>query len=197
MKLPLLASLLLLTIVGCATGAPPSALERTLYSVTTNYHTQVIPVAIIGTNATVTATNYVTNVVATYDLHERESVRTGVSAGGAVASTFGFGAGGVIASILLGLYGAWAKFKNVKSNKLNVVLSQGIETAREIMVATSGVNVEKRFVEEMKSQQVDADVKKEATKVSSENVNTAEAKKSAEDVISPSNIPSSRSKPLP
>lgn len=194
---PLLASILLLTLIGCAHGSPPSAIERTLYTVTTNYHTQVIPVAVVGTNAVVTATNYVTNIVATYDLHERESVRTGVSAGGAVASTFGFGAGGVIASILLGLYGAWAKFRNVKSNKLNVVLSQGIETAREIMVATSGLNVEKRFVEEVKSQQVEAGVKAEAAKVSSEKVNTSDAKDSAEKVISPTGIPSSPSLPLP
>lgn len=197
MTRPLLAVLFLASLIGCATGAPPSALERTLYTVTTNYHTQVVPVAVIGSNAVVTATNYVTNVVATYELHEREAVRTGVSAGGAVASTFGFGAGGVIASILLGLYGAWAKFKNVKSNKLNVVLSQGIETAREIMVATSGANVEKRFVEEMKSQQVEAGVKGDAAKVSSEEVNTAEAKESAENVISPGGSAPKKTTPLP
>lgn len=191
------ALFVLLLIAGCATGAPPSAVERAIYTVTTNWHTQIVPVAVFGTNNSIVATNYLTNIVAAYDLTPKESVVTGIQAGGTIGTMLGFGPSGAIATLVLGLLSAWAGWRSNRKGKLNVALAQGIETAREILISTSGRNVEKRFVEEVKSQQVEAGVKAEATKVSRENVNTSDAKDSAEKVMTPSSVPPSDSLPLP
>lgn len=187
----------LLLVAGCATAAPPSGVERAIYSVVTNWHTQIVPVAVFGTNNSIVATNYLTNVVATYDLTPKESMVAGIQTGGTIGTMLGFGPSGAIATLVLGLLSAWAGWRSNRKGKLNVVLAQGIETAREILISTSGRNVEKRFVEEVKSQQVEAGVKAEATKVSRENVNTSDAKDSAEKVMTPSSVPSSDSLPLP
>jgi hypothetical protein len=187
---PLLSLLFLMVLVGCATGSsPPSSIERALYHVTTNYHTNVVPVAVISSNSVVTATNYVTNVFATYGLEEKEAVTSTIGVGGQVATGFGFGGGGIIASLILGALAAWAQWKNSKNKKLAKANSQGLETGRYVIAATAGPAVEAKFVESVKSIQVEAGVKNMATKISSEDVNNLKAKEAAEKVLEPTLTP--------
>jgi hypothetical protein len=181
---PFLTVGLLVLLVGCATGSPPTATERALYQVTTNFVTNVNQVAVVGTNGVVTATNWVTNVFQTFDLQPRASVEAGIRAGGVAATGFGFGLGGVIATILTAVYGAWATWKNVQNAKLAATFANNVQVYREVVRAQpSGTVLDEKLKEQIKAQQVESGVKEQAAKVVETKVNTVEAKAAAKNVL--------------
>lgn len=193
MKLPL-AFLFLLTLIGCSTGAPPSAFERSLYTVQTNYVTNVVALAQIDptnpTNKVVTNVVYQTNVFATYELTPKEAVVTGIQTGGTLGTMLGFGPSGVIASLLLGALSAFGAWRSNRRGKALTILGQNIETASEIFKAQpGGAALDAKFKTEIKSQQVEGGVKKMAADVHDNQVNPGAAKESAERVMKPG-IPS-------
>lgn len=179
---PFLAVVLPFLIVGCASGAPPNATERFLYNVTT----QRVEVVVLRTNITPTSTNVVAvpAFIEIPQLDTKESVITGVQTGGAVASTFGFGGGGIIASLVLSILGAYAGWKNTRLKKLAATMVQNIATGRETILAVAGPVTEAQFVESIASAQVKAGVKAEAAAVMDNKVDTKEAREDAAAVVS-------------
>lgn len=179
---PFLAVVLPLLIAGCASGAPPNAAERFLYNVTT----QRVEVVVLRTNITPTATNVVA-VPAFIEipiLDTKEGVATGVQTAGAMASTFGFGGGGIIASLVLSILGAYAGWKNTRLKKLAATMGQNIATGRETILATAGPATEAEYVEAIKSAQIKAGVKAEAEAIVDNKVDAKEARFEAESVVS-------------
>lgn len=176
-------------IVGCATGAPPSAFERTAYTVTTNFVTNINAVVQIGASNNVVATNFVTNVFSQYQLEPRPEVIAGIQTAGTVATTFGFGLGGVIVSVLLGAYGAYAKWQSARRGKANVVLTNNIEVGHETILATAGAAVAAQFIEAIKSAQVKAGVKEDIAAVVDNNVDEQEARMEAASLVAQAKRP--------
>lgn len=182
----LLPAFTIVLLVSCAHGSPPSAFERSIYDI----RTQLVEVVVMQTNFVIQGTNGtyhyrpVTNYAETYERIPKESVVTGIQTGGAIATTFGFGLGGIIATLVLGAYGAWATWSNQRKAKLNKTLGQNIETSFEtIKLVTKGTVVSDKLQEEIKAQQVDAGVKEMAKEIVDAHVNTVKARESAERVV--------------
>lgn len=184
MKTLLLTTALLTFFIGCASSAPPNAFERTAYLVTTNYVTNAVQVVQLNEEKVATNLVWVTNVFAQYQLDPRPEVVAAVTTGGTVATTFGFGAGGIIASILLGAYGAYAKWQSARRGALNTVLTNNVQVARETILATAGVGTEQEFVDAIKSAQVKAGVKELAAAAVDSKVDEKEAREEAASVVS-------------
>lgn len=181
-----LSVLFLTVLVGCAAGSPPSAFERSIY----NIQTQVVEIVTWRTNAVIHGTNAtiyvnpVTNHAEVYDRIPKESVVTGIQTGGQIATTFGFGLGGIIASLVLGAYGAFATWQNNRKKKSMEVLTNNVEVGHETILATAGAAVAAQFIEAIKSAQVKAGVKREIAAVVDSRVDKKEAKFEAESVVS-------------
>lgn len=184
-----LMGLMLLLLVGCAAGAPPSSFERAIYNFTTqhvevitfrtNYTTVVSPAG--QTNIGPVTVTAETNWVEMYDRLPKESVVSGIKAGGAVATTFGFGLGGVVALVVGGIYAGWATWKNARKNKAMAVLAQAVETGREIIKTTpQGQSLEENYIAWLKQNQRTAGVIALVGAVVEENVDNAAAKAAAE-----------------
>lgn len=182
-RMGLMGLMLLGLLVGCAT-AQPTATERALYHVSTNWVTNISQVAQMDTNRVVTNIVLHTNVFATYDLHPRESVISAVQAGGAVATTFGFGLGGIIATLLLGAYGSWITWRNSRNAKTAKVFSNNVEVGKAVINVVAGPATEAQYVDAIKSAQVKAGVKDMAAAIVDNNVDTKEARFEAESVVS-------------
>lgn len=182
MKL-LLPAFLLALLVSCATGAPPNAFERAAYHVTTNYQTQAVQIVQLNTNNLATNFVWVTNISERYQFDPKPEVVTAIQTAGTVATTFGFGVGGIIASILLGAYGAWAKWQSNRRGALNGVLTNNVQVARETILATAGAATEAQFVDAIKSAQVKAGVKDDAADVKDSKVDEKEAREEAASVV--------------
>lgn len=183
MKLFLPAFALVL-LVSCATGAPPNAFERQAYNVTTNWVTNVVAQVVFGPSNNIISTNYYTHVEPRYLFDPKPEVVTAVQTAGTVATTFGFGAGGIIASILLGAYGAYAKWQSNRRGKANEVLTNNVQLGRETILATAGAATEKEYVDAIKSSQVKAGVKDDIAAIKESKVDEKEAKEEAAGVVS-------------
>lgn len=185
MKLPLLASFFLLTLIGCATGSPPSAFERQAYYITTNWVPQVQGQIVLSNNV-ITGTNYVTQLVAQPHFEPREEVKAVMQTGGAVATGLGQPWVVPLLGLLWGLYGWWAEKRNSDKKKTMTVFGQNIETYSEVTKAQpGGAALDAKVKQVIVSQQVDAGVKKMAAEVHDERINIVDAKNSAEWVMQP------------
>lgn len=177
-----LSAIFLASLIGCAHGQP-SAFERTMYTVTTNYVTNVVGMAMVDTNRVVTNVVYTTNVTASYDLHPRESVQSTIVTASGVAGTFGVGWAGALGTLLASLYAGWAEYRNSRKKRTLTTFAQNIETAREVIkLQPGGVATEARFMDSVKSEQVKAGVKADAADIAETRVDTQEAKETAASV---------------
>lgn len=176
---------LLTLLVGCASGAPPSGLERALYQVTTNYFTSIVQVAEINpSNNVVTNVTFRTNIIQAFDLHPRASIETTIQSAGIVSTAFGFGPGGIISTLLLSIYAAWAEWRNSRKSKAVTALTQNIETARAILKIQSTV-IDLKYKESIKAEQVEAGVKALVAEVVSTKVNAVKAQETARKILVP------------
>lgn len=184
MNLPL-ASLFLLTLIGCATGAPPNSFERQAYYVTTNLVPQVQGHIVVSNNV-ITGTNWVTNLVAVPHFEPREEVKAVLQTGGTVGTALGQVWVAPLMGLLWGAYTWWAEKRNSDKKKAMVIFGQNIETYSEVTKAQpGGVMLDAKVKGEIISQQVKAGVKKLATEVHDDNVDPADAKRSAERAMMP------------
>lgn len=171
---------ILTVLVGCASGAPPSGIERALYEVTTNYVTNVYNFVQIDTNRVVTNVVLATNITASYDLHKSSAVTGTISAAGVVGAGFGLPWLAPVLGLLGGLYAWWAEFRNARKATINKTFAQHIETAREVIkLQHGGSATEVRFMDAVKSEQVRAGIKADAAELAHNHVDTMEAKETA------------------
>jgi len=136
-------------IIGCSAfsnGGAPTAVERSIYNVRTNYlevavvHTNVIPIStfvtnvvpitigeskviyttnVIGTTNFVTTTTYFTNEVPQYIFTVKTNVDTGIGTVGTVVNTFLPGMGGIVSTGLTALLGVWGYLRSSKQSAQN------------------------------------------------------------------------------
>jgi hypothetical protein len=158
----------LLFILGCKSG-PPTAIERSLFNVQTNYTPSIILVTntVTVTNEAkipvqVPVTNFVTNLVAQYIYTPNTNAATVAETGGAIGSLFGVG--GIASTALAGLFGLWAQMRSSKANKTSAVLAQIIETGGEILKTTpQGAQLADRWKTWMISHQAEQGVISQVT----------------------------------
>lgn len=167
---PLLASLFLLTLIAACSGG-----ERKAYFLNTNWVPQLKQ---DGTNVT-------TNMVGVITPEEAPlAVPVAPQAAKAVkADDPGSGLVGIITTLIAALLGAFFKWQQLRQKKLNTVMGQGYEVSREIVKSSAGAATEAKMVEQMKSDQVDAGVKGMGFDLSSNRVNTYDAKRTADAIL--------------
>lgn len=182
----LLSAFALVLIIGCAHGSPPTAFERGIYDI----RTQQVEAVTMRTNFVVDGTNSryyyfpVTNFVEVEVRVPKESVKGTMSAVGAIGTGFGFPIAVPILGLLWGLYSWWAEWRNGQKKKAMKTLAQNVETSFEtVKLATKNPIIADRLKEEIKAQQVDADVKEMVKGIVDSSVNTVKARESAERVV--------------
>lgn len=172
--------------VGCASSAPPTRIESALFSVQTNWITNIFNVVQVNpSNNVITNTITLTNVEPRYHFEPKQATLDTISTASSVATTSGVGWAGLAGTFIASLLYGWAEYRNSRKSKLNTSLAQSIEVGRETIKAVGGLAMEARYVEQVKSEQASAGVKVAASTVSAGAVNTVEAKASAEDVVKP------------
>lgn len=168
---------------GCGTfGAnpsPPNKVEKMLFDTTTNYVPVVIPAYVTNridvtsyqTNVQgVLVTQYLTNVVPvtvpavltnvpSYTETPKESVKTGIQAGGGVLNTFFPGIGSIAANVLLALIGGYGYFRSAKNANTGAVLAQNVELARQLLQSLpNGTALDNAFVTFIQNHQAEEGV---------------------------------------
>lgn len=171
--------------IGCASSAPPSRVEQVLFTVHTNWVTNLFNVVQVNqSNNIVTNTFTITNVEPRYIFEPKQTALDTISTASSVATSSGVGWAGLAGTLIAGLLYAWAEFRNRDKSKLAASLAQSIETAREIFKKQpDGVKLDAAFKAEVKSQQVNAGVKAAAAKVVDAQVNNLTAKERAAKVM--------------
>jgi hypothetical protein len=172
-------------IIGCAT-APPTRWEQKLFTIQTNvvYVTNVIPVIDYVTNDAnfvVVRTNWVqrTDVVETYDMKPGPNADAIVETGRVVGNIAG-GWGGIVGTVLAGVFGLWASLRSRKSNQTAAVLTQIIETGRAILQTTpQGQQLDEKWKTWMISHQAETGVITEVMKLVNSVVDEPTAKATA------------------
>lgn len=176
MTRPLLAVLFLLTLIVSATA------QRQAYYLNTNWVPQVKQE---GTN---TVTNMVGMITAEAVPPPVVATAAPVVPAEKTDSDLGFIIT-TLTTIIASILALLAKWKGMQQKKLNTTLGQNIETYSEVTKAQpGGVALDAKIKDEIQSQQVDAGVKKMAKEVREEQVNTSDAKESAERVMRPAPV---------
>lgn len=158
MKTTLIAVLALsaATLIGCA-STTPTKLEQKLFDIQTNIVEVVKTNTVFKTNYVVqtvqniiplptgSVTNYTvitnavavpiqlpaTNYIESYAFKPNETAATIQTTGGMIGSFFG--AGGLVTTLLGGIFSAWAAWRSRKNGQTAVALSQIIETGSEVL----------------------------------------------------------------
>jgi hypothetical protein len=203
MKL-ILSSLCILAFAGCATK-PPTKLEQSIFTITTNYIprvevvTNIVPVTVLQTN-TVTVTNiqgvtqfftnvvpvivYQTNVASSMAQQEVYSMKPGPGAQQIkdTASQVGsiFGLGDLVGTGIGALLGLWGLLRSHKSTITAANIAQSVETIREfIKTLPNGTVIDNEFVNWMTTHQAEAGVLQNVINLISSRVSNADAQSAA------------------
>lgn len=138
--------------------------------------TNVIPVVLFSTNI-VTRTNDVEQY--TYGKPNATAQGTAGVIGG-LTNVVAPGAGSLVTELLLGAAAIWGGLRSTKANKVNGVLTQTVETAREVLKTTSqGQVLDERLMSWMKDHHLDEGVITQIAALVDKNVDTGQAKEVA------------------
>jgi len=169
----------------CASTKPPSALEEHFFTVITNY------VTVVTTNEQITAgadgvlvTNpvIVTNIYEGYDFAPNTNAAALIETGERIGDFWGVG--GLVGTILAGLFGVWAKMRGNQAAKTAGVLAQVIEAGRKVLATTpQGQNLETQWVAWMSKHQTETGVVLEVSKLLKQVVNKESAQMVADELI--------------
>lgn len=178
MKLPLLASLFLLTVVGTSKADSYVSVTKT------NWTPQALGFPHYDTNRVITNVTWTTNMIPSYEFEVKSNILATINTVGKTATDAGFPLGEIITSLIGAIIIAFVKWQQLQAKKLNTVLGQNIETYSEVLRAQpNGAVLDSKAKYEIKSQQVSADVKKMAAEVAEEKVNSVDAKAAADRVM--------------
>jgi len=133
---------------------------------------------------TVNQTNTIvaTNWVEAYDYKPNKTTGTVATISGTLSNLGIPGIGGLVTAVLLGAAGAYGKMRSTlkTSDKINGVLTQGIETAREVISNTpQGQELDAKFKQYLKDHQEAAGVLKQVSNLVADNVNNSAAQGAA------------------
>lgn len=139
----------MIATTGCGTldgTHPPNAFEQRLFNTETNYQTQIVSAAheIQRTNTTVNAAGqtitsitpdtvitYVTNTIPVFTHTVKDETVADSQTVGAIANLVAPGSGGLVAALLTGVFGTWARMRSHK--KTGTVLAGNIEAIRQFI----------------------------------------------------------------
>ena len=180
----ILAAAMAVLLSACASTIPPTGVEQTFFTVTTNY----VPV-VTTTNVIVQVENqWVTNVVTItnwvegYDFQPNTNATAVIETGTAIGNFFGVG--GLVGTILAALFGVWARMRGNAALKTAGVLAQIIEAGRKVLATTpQGQGLESQWVAWMSKHQTETGVVLEVAKLLKQVVNAETAKQVADQLI--------------
>jgi hypothetical protein len=174
-----------LAIVGCASTKPPSAFEEHFFTVITNYVTVVTtneqisagPDGVLVTNPVI-----VTNIYEGYDFAPNTNATALIETGERIGDFWGVG--GLVGTILAGLFGVWARMRGNQAQKTAGVLAQVIEAGRKILATTpQGQGLETQWVAWMSKHQTETGVVLEVAKLLKQVVDKDTAQMVADELI--------------
>jgi hypothetical protein len=188
-------------LCGCAvlsktgTQAPPNALERFLYAPTTNVAVQTnVAYAPIATNVFmdsqgVRETNIIQTPIATnailvtnYAFPPSAAQAAIVGAGSAVGSLFGVG--GLVSTILGGLFGLYGTVRSRQTDATSATLAQIIQTAQKVIESTpQGGALSQAFTSWMMKHQTNAGVIQSVAALVDQAVDPEKAQGAAQGII--------------
>jgi hypothetical protein len=184
------AGFLTTQLIGCKSLAttPPTAAERLVYDVHTNYVSvytvqtnYVVGLITNILNQAVWVTNPVIGVstqhVAQYGLTVKPGTTTVVTDAGAAVNTMYPGIGSMASMGVLALLGAWGWFRGRNSSATSVTLAQEIETMREfILTLPNGTKYDTAITGWLQTHQVQAGVAQQVLSVLANQVSNPDAK---------------------
>lgn len=183
-----LALPILFTACSTASPKPPSTIERTFFTVVTNYvpivtSTTEVLVASNETGVTwVTNVTFETNWAEGYDFEPNTNALAVIETGTAVGNFFGVG--GIVGTVLAVLFGVWAKLRTTNALKMAGVLAQIIEAGRKVLSSTpQGQKLETEWVAWMSKHQTQAGVILEVSKLLKQVVDVESAQAVANQLI--------------
>jgi len=183
---------IVLSFWGCA-STPPSAVERVIYDVHTNYVEKVVTSTTVNaeTNAA-GVVNYQTNTVSNtvsspeYGLTPKESFVAGVKSGAASVSPITGGIGEIVGAGILLLAGVWGHLRSLNSSKAtSVTLAQEVETLRAfIQTLPQGTKYDTAIVSWLQAHQIEAGVTGQVLGLLENKVSNADAKAAVQELKS-------------
>ncbi len=145
--------------------------------------------------ATVTNVVTQTNDEPSYKYNTGATAKVITEAGGAVAAPWGVG--GIVTTVLGGIFGVWGTMRSSKANKASETMGQIIETGRELMTTTpQGAILEERWKNWMIQHQAEAGVIQHIAKIVAENVDNEEARYVADRLASAPLVPPASPPPI-
>ncbi|MGV1047674.1 MAG: hypothetical protein ACOYD4_03995 [Solirubrobacterales bacterium] len=200
-------AIIALTLVGCASTKAPTAIETKLFNVETNIVEVVQTNTVFKTNYVVqniqnivptpsgSITNYtlitnavavpiqvpVTNYVESYAFKPNETAATVTATGGMIGNFFG--AGGLVTTIIGGLFASWASWRSRKNGQTAVALAQIIETGREVLKSVpNGAAIDSEYVNFMTTHQAEAGVLQNVMNILAKVTDNSSAQQAAREI---------------
>ncbi len=198
-----LAIIAAISLIGCSTvgpnPTPPTALERNIFIVQTNYVEQVNSVTNVITeviNRTnefaqpVFFTNIITqvaqetNIVPAYTLTPSDTSKATAGVVGSVINAIFPGAGTATTYGLLGLLAAWGHLRSNKRGTTNEVIAQEVETLREVIkTLPNGVRYDTAITAWLQSHQVQEGVATQVLGLVRDSIDNPAAKVAAQEIM--------------
>lgn len=184
---------LLTLIAGCATAGPqkaPTAFEQKMFVIETNFVEEVR----WQTN-TITVTNLIagvptpvptmvitvtTNLTPVYNFTPGQNATATAATAGATTNLFAPGLGGLVTSLLGGLFGLWGTLRSRRANRTAESLAQIIETGQQVLLtAPNGAQLAASWKAWMVKHQAETGVIADASKLVANVVDTESAREAA------------------
>lgn len=188
MKNLLLISSLLLLIAGCSVvgrnPSPPTKLEQGIFTVTTNYVTEMQ--TNVATQVTAGVTNWVTNVVSQIIPQYSYAKGSGGQAAQDTVTAIGnlFGVGGVAGTAVSGLLALWGYLRSSKNYTTAANTAQVVETLRQFIKALpNGQAYDAALTQFMTQHQSEAGVIANVIQILGKEVSNPDAQVAAREVI--------------
>ncbi len=198
-----LAIIAAISLIGCSTvgpnPTPPTALERNIFIVQTNYVEQVNQVTntitqvinrtnefaqpIYFTNQ-ITQISQETNLVPAYSMTPSDTTKATVGLIGTVVNTFFPTAGSATALGLLGILGAWGHLRSSKKGATAVTIAQEVETLREFIKSLpKGTQYDATITAWLQSHQVEEGVATQVLDLVQNQIDNPAAKVAAQEIL--------------
>lgn len=189
----LILSAALVFLPGCSTAGPqkaPTAFEQKMFVIETNYleevryTTNVVNVTNLVAGVPQVSTVYqigiTTNVTPVYNFTPGANAAATATTAGATTNLFAPGFGGIITSLIGGIFGLWGTLRSRRANRTAESLAQIIETGQQVLLtAPNGAQLAANWKAWMVKHQAEAGVIADASKLVANVVDTESAREAA------------------
>lgn len=177
----MLVTLLAFMLVGCTSTEPqrpPSTTEQKFFDIQTNRVPVVTAVnRAEGTNVVVT---YTTNIVEQYVMKPNAVAQETAATAGTVGNLITPGAGGLVGTLVGGIFGIWGALRSRRSNQMSAALAQIIETGQQVLLtAPNGAELASQWKTWMVKHQAETGTIADISKLVANIVDTEDARSAA------------------